>query len=380
MFEAAAIAEALRNFVWDSAPVLALGLDENLCVTAINAQSQRVLPATTVGQPLAELLVAFNRPDDLAARIRQPGAVHRFTISTASGMPETLGFRFFPLPGGTLAVAGLDFAEQQQLRTEVLKLNSDLNNLTRQLHQTNAELRELNQLKNQFLGMAAHDLRAPVGLLISYNEFVLEEAGETLSAEHRGFLQTCRATAEGMKQLIENFLDVAVIESGQLRLECAPVTVAEIIAGVRPLAGLIAGKKQIELIVAAADEARTVGGDAAKLQQVLVNFISNAVQHSVPGQRVWLTVRGEPTQLIFAVRDEGQGLSPAEQARLFASFARAGTKKTAGERSTGLGLAIARQVIAAHGGRIWVESEPGHGATFLFALPIQETTQPTEPT
>ncbi len=86
----------------------------------------------------------------------------------------------------------------------------------------------------------------------------------------------------------------------------------------------------------------------------------------------WLSARWEEAQLVFAVRDEGSGLGPEEQARLFTAFGRGGAKKTGGERSTGLGLAIARLVVEAHGGRIWVESPPGKGATFLFALPAAE--------
>lgn len=379
MFDNPAIAEAIRRYVLESAPVLVLRLDGNHCVSYANAQARRVLPGEAVGRPLAELMVDFNHTLDLPALIRQPGAVHRLTVSTASGMPETLGFCFFPLPDGVLVLGSLDFQEQLQLRSEVLGLNLELNNLTRQLHQANAELRDLNQLKNQFLGMAAHDLRAPVGLIINYSEFVLDEAGETLSAEHREFLKICLASAEGMKQLIESFLDVSVIESGQLRLELAPTTAPKILAGVEPMARLQAAKKQISLLMDTAKDARPLRVDASKLQQVLLNLLGNAVQHSVPGQRVWLSVRWESATIIFAVRDEGPGITIEDQARLFTAFGRAGTRKTAGERSTGLGLAIARKVVEAHGGRIWIESIPGQGATFLFSLPVQEQASQSRP-
>jgi signal transduction histidine kinase len=375
MLDDPVIARILHQSVMESAAaVLALQLDSSFCVTDANALACRVLPGITLGRPLAEQVVDFHRTLDLPALIRQEGAVHRLTLNTAAGMPETLDFRFFPLPEGTtLALASLDLQEQLQLREAVLGLNSELNNLTRQLHQANAELRELNQLKNQFLGMAAHDLRAPAGLIISYSEFVLDEAGEKLSAEHREFLRICLSAANGMKQLIENFLDVSVIESGQLRLKLAPATVTGILAGVRPVAALLAGKKKISLLEDAPDDGRPLRVDAPKLQQVLLNLIGNAVQHSLPGRRVWLSSRRDGANLVFAVRDESQGISPEDQARLFTAFGQAGTRKTAGERSTGLGLAIARKVVEAHGGRIWVKSLPGQGATFLFSLPTQPT-------
>jgi signal transduction histidine kinase len=379
VFDSPSVAEAMRAYVLETAPVLALHLDADHRVAGANAQARRVLRGDALGRPFAEQVVDFAHGLDLPALIRQAGAVHRLTLSTASGMPETLYFRFFPVPEGTLALGSLDFPEQQRLRDDVLALNGELNNLTRQLHQANAELRELNELKNRFIGMAAHDLRKPVGVVLTYSEFVLEEAGDRLGEEHRGFLRTSLAAAAGMKKLIDSFLDVAVIESGQLRLERSRTDVTELLAGVLPLVRLVAARKKVELLTEAGADGRPLSVDAAKLQQALVNLVGNAVEHSQAGQRVWLAAHRDDTQLVCSVRDEGAGIAPKDQQRLFAPFARAGTRKTAGERSVGLGLAIARLVVEAHGGRIWVESVPGAGASFLFAVPIQESSPAREP-
>lgn len=374
-FDGSSVAAALQTYVWETAPVLALRLDANHCVADANAHARRLLCSDTLGRPFAEQIVDFNHTLDLSALIGEAGAMHRLTLSTASGMPETLDFRFFPMPGGTLALGSLDIQEQEKLREELLGLNGELNNLTRQLHQANAELRELNQLKNQFLGMAAHDLRKPIGLIMTYSEFILDEAAGQLSVQYQDFLRICLAAATGMKQLIDGFLDLAVIESGKLHLNLAPSSLPEILAGVEKIAWLLAEKKKISLIMDQPDESRRLRADASKLQQVILNLVGNAVEHSVPGQRVWISSRWEERNLIFAVRDEGPGIDPGDQARVFTAFGRAGTTKTAGERSTGLGLAIARLVVEAHGGRIWVESVPGQGATFLFAIPAPQTTR-----
>jgi signal transduction histidine kinase len=376
MFDRPDIAKALQTYVLDTAPVMALLLDAEDRVVDANDHARRVLGAGAVGRPLAEQIVDFHHTLDVPAIIRQGDTVHRLTLNTAAGRPETFGFRFFSVSVGTLALASLDFQEQVELREQVLALNRELNNLTRQLYQANAELRELNQLKNQFLGMAAHDLRKPIGLIMTYGGFVLDEAGAQLSGEHREYLQTCLRAARGMKQLIDDFLDLAVIESGQLRLNLASATAREIIAGAEPVARLVAAKKGITLLVEEVDDTRRLRVDASKLQQVLLNLVGNAVEHSVSGQRVWLTSRWEGQNLVFAVRDEGPGITPEDQSRLFTAFGRTGQRKTAGERSTGLGLAIARLVVEAHGGRIWVESRPGHGATFLFSLPTKEEEKP----
>lgn len=371
MTEDAAIAGAMRAYVEETAPVLALRLDASQRVTEANAEAHRLLGDNLPGRPFEELIVDFTRPRDLPALLRQEGVVHRLNVATTAGMPETIGFRFFPLTAGTLAVGSPDFREQQSLREQVLGLNGELNNLTRQLHLANAELRELNQLKNQFLGMAAHDLRKPIGVIMTYGELVLDEAGPELAPPHREFLRTCLRAATGMRQVIDDFLDLSVIESGQLRLEPAPVSVTEILNGIGPMVRLLADKKRIALVVDAAEPARKLRVDAGKVEQVLLNLVGNAIEHSVAGQHVWLTARWEGPSLAVSVRDEGPGIPPAQQARLFTAFGRAGGKKTGGERSTGLGLTIARLIVEAHGGRLWVESPPGQGATFRFILPGQ---------
>ena len=264
----------------------------------------------------------------------------------------------------------------QRLQSEVLSLNRELNDLTRQLHLANAELRELNQLKNQFLGMAAHDLRKPVGVIMAYTEFVMDEAGNALTAEHRQFLQICLGTATGMKRLIDDFLDVSAIESGKLHLELAPASLAEILNGALEVARLIAARKQVILLAEPPAAGVPVNVDVSKLQQVLLNLIGNAVEHSLPGQRVWVTARQSAADLMLTVRDEGPGISLEDQARLFQPFSRAGTRKTSGERSIGLGLQIARMIAEAHRGRIWVQSTPGQGAAFFVGLPLASNPEP----
>jgi signal transduction histidine kinase len=161
-----------------------------------------------------------------------------------------------------------------------------------------------------------------------------------------------------------------------LRLDLAATTARAIMTGAEPLARLMAEKKGITLLVEPTGDARRVRVDMSKLQQVLLNLVGNAVEHSVSGQRVWVSSRWEGQSLVFSVRDEGPGIPPADQERLFAAFGRTGLRKTAGERSTGLGLAIARLVVEAHGGRIWVESRVGHGATFLFSVPAHGAAKP----
>ncbi|CAK0774828.1 histidine kinase [Gammaproteobacteria bacterium] len=371
---------AMLTYLNETAPVLMLGLNTQARVTSANAHARRVLGDPLVGRALRELVVDFTPVPDLTAPDVTSESGHLLSFSTAAGLPDSFRFRFFALPDGWLALGSLNFEEQARLGTEVLALNHELNDLTRQLHQANAELRELNQLKNRFLGMAAHDLRNPIGLIMNFSELILDEAGAQLSEEHQEFLRICLAAAINMQRLVESFLDVSIIESGELRLDLRLASVREILAGVEPIARLVAGKKNITLCGDSGDDARRLPVDVSKVQQVLVNLVGNAVEHSVSGQRVWLSSHWDDQQIVFVVRDEGPGIAPEDQVRLFTAFAHAGTRKTAGERSVGLGLAIARLVVKAHGGRLWVESIPGQGATFRVALPIQAASHTQETT
>ncbi len=369
------ITSAVVDYVAGSAPVLMVELDTRKRVISANAHARRVLGEGLEGKTLRELVVDFTPvPEALVSDPREEKG-RPLSMNTVEGLPETFRFRFFELPAGWLLLGSLDFEEQARLRREALGLNHELNDLTRQLHQANADLRELNNVKNLFLGMAAHDLRKPLGVIMTYTEFVLDEAGDALDAEHRRFLQTCMNAATGMMEIVDNFLDVAVIESGKLVLDREPVTVVTLLEGALEICQLLATRKRIALLVEATEREQLVMVDAPKLQQALVNLITNAVEHSQPEQRVWVSSRIKEQELVFAVKDEGPGLETGERSRLFQPFERASTPKTAGERGIGLGLAIARQVVEAHQGRLWAESSPGCGATFFIALPISQTSE-----
>ncbi len=363
------LAAASLDYVLESASVLALCLNADLEITAANGYAYRVLGTDAVGRPLSWCVVNFNESTNLRALVARHTGVHMLGLSTAAGMPETFYFRFFPLPNGTLALGSLDVQEQQRLRSEALSLNRELSDLARQLHQANAELHELNQLKNQFLGMAAHDLRQPLGSIMVFGQYLIDEASAKLSAEHQDFLLTCIRSAEDMKRMIDDFLDVAMIESGRLRLELMPARVEEILEPVATLGRLIAARKGVSLLLNPGVGTRRLFADAPKVQQVLLNLVGNAVNHSATGQRVWLSANWEPQNLVLTVRDEGPGIAPEHQQRLFAPFERLASRRTAGERHAGLGLAIAQKIVEAHHGVIRVESVLGQGATFFVTLP-----------
>ena len=253
---------------------------------------------------------------------------------------------------------------------EMTRLNNELANLQRELAKKNSELERLNAQKNQFIGMAAHDLRNPLSAIRIYTEFLLDEVGAALTAEHREFLTIVCSSSEFMLRLIEDFLDVATIASGKLRLERWPVDLAVLVKNNLALNRLIASKKGTTLRFIQEGECPKLLLDASKIDQVLNNLIGNAIKFSPPASAVTVRLVCATDEALIAVTDQGPGIPAAEIGKMFDLFERTSVKSTGGEKSSGLGLAIARKIVLEHGGRLWVESESGQGSTFYVALPL----------
>lgn len=257
-----------------------------------------------------------------------------------------------------------------RLYDEISRLNNELVNLQRELAQKNVRLERLNEQKNQFLGMAAHDLRNPLGIIRAYSEFLLDETEEFSDKKHLTFISTIHNSSEFMLGLVNNLLDITAIESGQLKLELQLVDLTLVIKRNIELNKVLAAKKQIDLSFYSPEAPLEVMADVAKLEQVLNNLITNAVKFSPPGHSVAVEVKTQEEWIVTAVHDQGPGIPADEFNHLFKPFGRTSVQSSAGEKNTGLGLAIARRIIEGHYGKIWVESQVGQGSTFYFSLPL----------
>ena len=253
---------------------------------------------------------------------------------------------------------------------ELSQLNNEMANLQRELAKKNAELEKLNEQKNRLLGMAAHDLRNPLGVISAYAEFLETEAASVLNEEQREFVTTIKETSEFMLRLVTDLLDVSAIEAGQLNLNRQPADLVQLIRRNTTLNGVLAAKKDITVAFDPPATLPPLAFDAGKIEQVLNNLISNAVKFSHRGTRVQVRLTCTPDLVTVAVQDQGQGIPAADLSKLFKPFSKTSVRTTGGEQSTGLGLAIVRRIIEGHGGRIWVESEVGQGSTFFFTLPV----------
>jgi signal transduction histidine kinase len=266
----------------------------------------------------------------------------------------------------------LDTEELENMRKEFVSLNQELNNLMRELHKSNVQLKRLNEEKNRFLGMAAHDLRKPISLIISYSEFLIEGAENLLDADQIGFLNTINASSTFMKRLVDDFLDVSAIEAGKFELDLQPAYIHEILANSLQLNKLQADIKRIDLRVNSDGSLPRAIMDASKIEQAITNLVSNAIEHASADSLVSISLSCDRQFMIFSVKDEGPGIAPEEMDRLFKPFEKTSAKKTADEKSTGLGMLITRKVIEAHGGKIWIDSSVGEGTTVYFKIPNQK--------
>jgi signal transduction histidine kinase len=259
-------------------------------------------------------------------------------------------------------------AASDPMYDEISRLNNELVAMQRELTGKNVELAKLNALKNQFLGMAAHDLRNPLHGILAYSSLILEDA-EALNAEQIEFIIVIHDQTQYMANLVNDLLDVATIESGKLQLDLQPVDLVKIAQTNLNRNRLIAARKNITIDLQA-DSIPMALFDAAKMEQVLDNLTTNAIKYSPPGSHIQIRLQTSAEEILLSVQDEGPGIPPDEMKKLFKAFQKTSVKSTGGEKSTGLGLAIVKRIVVGHGGRIWVESQLGQGSTFYVAVPI----------
>ncbi len=233
------------------------------------------------------------------------------------------------------------------------------------------ELEQLNRTKNEFLGIAAHDLRSPLSGIIGFSETLLrlQKEGRLEDRFLERSLGNILGCGQHMHELIGELLDVAAIEAGRIDLKLTRERFADLVEERLVLHEGAARAKDISLALEGQLSASEVLVDRLRVVEVLDNLISNAIKFTEPGGTVRVRCETNESELITSVSDTGQGLLPEELDAVF-SGRRLSARPTAGESSTGLGLTIAKKLVELHQGRVWVESERGKGSRFSFSLPL----------
>jgi two-component system phosphate regulon sensor histidine kinase PhoR len=237
-----------------------------------------------------------------------------------------------------------------------------------------SELRRLQQIRAEFIENLSHELRTPLTTVSLLAETLTREAdaaGDAVPAKMRDRIGKIEVETGHLVQMVNELLDLSRIETGVGPILLDDVDLGRIAAASTERLRLFAERQGVALAVDVPEPVPMVRGDEARLGQVLVNLLHNAVKFSPDGGDVTVNVRVFGSDVLTSVADHGVGIPKAAQPRIFERFYKVDRARVRGEAGgTGLGLAIARHVIEQHGGRIWVESEEGAGSTFSFALPI----------
>ena len=337
----------------------------------------------TSGQPrIINDLEAYGRkkPESKSTRLMlEEGIRSSLTCPLiANGAP--IGFMFFSSRTPNMyASVHVDIfqqiAGQLSVMVEKGELVAELAAQKLELEQKNAELQRSNDVKNSFLGVAAHDLRNPISNIQMAISLLMDKSFALAAEEREDMLAEIDKQTHYMLNLLNDLLDVSHIESGKFTLN--PVTIE-----LEPfLKEVVHRHHRLAETKGSAVRLNSVAGgkamaDPLRLRQVMDNLISNGVKFSPPGSIIEVHAALENGDWLVVVQDQGPGLTTEDQQRLFQDFARLSATPTGGEKSTGLGLAITRRVIEAHGGRIGVKSEPGQGAAFWFTLKFVESIEP----
>ena len=254
------------------------------------------------------------------------------------------------------------FADQAAIAIENVRLFDEIQDKSRQLEVAS-------QHKSQFLANMSHELRTPLNAILGYTELMADGIYGELPEKTMGVLKRLESNGRHLLGLINDVLDLSKIEAGQLVLELTDYSLEDIAQTVRSTLEPLAADKKLAFKVEVAAKMPAGHGDGRRLTQVLINLVGNAIKFTDTGEVV---IKATATDGSFhlSVRDTGPGISAADQAKLFQEFQQADNAITRKKGGTGLGLAISKRIVEMHGGKIWVESQLGHGSTFSLTLPV----------
>ena len=270
-------------------------------------------------------------------------------------------------------------SSQDQLR----QINKSLDLKLNELAASNVFLEQSNQLKSEFLANVSHELRTPLGSILGFAEVIQElddESGEDTEASRREkrlrYLHNIITSGRSLLELINDLLDLAKIEAGRLEISVEQTSVADVCQGLMTLVRPQAEKKHIELLVQVSAVLPPIETDPGRFQQIIFNFLSNAVKFTPDGGRITLSAERSRSpeageQLRVSVSDTGPGISAEDQRIIFEKFRQVDASHTRQHAGTGLGLAICRELAGLLGGSVSVASELGAGSIFTLTLPLR---------
>ncbi|HEX2973427.1 MAG TPA: ATP-binding protein [Tepidisphaeraceae bacterium] len=256
---------------------------------------------------------------------------------------------------------------EDQLRA----INKNLDLKLGQLAESNLALYESNRLKNEILANVSHELRTPLNSILGFAE-LLKDASAPNDAKTARYIQNILVSGRNLLDLINDLLDLAKIEAGRMEVRSEPLSLADLFEGLTNILKPLAEKNNLALVATVCTDVPIMHSDPAKLQQILYNFLSNAIKFSPPSGRIDLRAeRCDEEHVRISVTDQGPGIPKDKQTLIFEKFRQIDGSATREHGGTGLGLAISKDLTSLLGGEIGVHSTPGQGASFWVILPLK---------
>jgi signal transduction histidine kinase len=259
-------------------------------------------------------------------------------------------------------------SSDDQLRS----INKALDLKLGQLAQTNVALYESNRLKSEFLANVSHELRTPLNSILGFAELLRDTIAENPDAKPVRYLQNILMAGRNLLDLINDLLDLAKIEAGRMDVRSEPLSLGDVFEGLINLLKPLAEARNLSIVPTVAADVPIIQSDPAKLQQVLYNFLSNAIKFSPTGGRVDISGELEKQDAVrIIVKDQGPGIEVEKHEVIFEKFRQIDGSVTREHSGTGLGLSISKELTALLGGTIGIKSAPGQGAAFWIILPLK---------
>ncbi len=276
---------------------------------------------------------------------------------------------------GEVVEVMVDSGHSRQLTTQlhlaaVQDAYDELSERNQRLANSLEKLRELDRLKSGFVASVSHELRTPLTSIMGYGEMLLDGLAGALTEGQRGFLDVMQGNATQLMELFSELLDMSRIAAGSLELDIARVNPSLLLSEVVGEMERQYQRKGVELTQEVPGDLPAISGDHARLKQVLINLLSNALKFTPTDGEVKVIVNREDGAVLFRVSDSGVGVDPAERERIFDSFFQGETTPTREHGGTGLGLSIVKSFVEAHRGTVWVEPADPAGATFVVRIPF----------
>jgi signal transduction histidine kinase len=253
---------------------------------------------------------------------------------------------------------------------ELARLDAEQRQAADVLRSLNAKLEQASRAKSEFLANMSHELRTPLNAILGFTEMLLDGLYGDVPTELKEPLADIQTNGQHLLRLINDVLDLSKIEAGRMELSLGDYAVADVVASVRASLRSLANEKGLELLTEVAPDVSDAYGDSKRITQCLLNLVGNALKFTRQG-RVVVAVNRDSERLRFRVSDTGIGIPADQLDAIFAEFRQVDTTTTRDFGGTGLGLSITKKFVELHGGRIWVESEPGKGSTFYFTIPLR---------